>query len=155
MSNSHDIKKEIKQSKPFEYKSAEAIVALLRTTDEIKRRISEVTAREDITPQQYNVLRILRGAGDEGLPTLEVGKRMIERSPGITRLIDRMEKKGLVTRNRSGSDRRCVPCKITSRGIEVLDSLRDPMARIEADIDQKISSDNLDQLIELLADLRK
>lgn len=155
MAEKTDIKQEIKQTKPFEQASAEAIVSLLRTADEIKRRLSEVTSREDITPQQYNVLRILRGAGEEGLPTLEIGKRMIERSPGITRLIDRMEKKGLVERNRSGSDRRCIPCRITAHGQQVLHRLEQPISELQNHIDAHMSSDQLNTLIDLLDEMRK
>ncbi len=150
-----DIKQDIKQSKPFEHTSAEAIVALLRTADEIKRRLSEVTSQLDITPQQYNVLRILRGAGKEGLPTLEIGKRMIERSPGITRLIDRMEKKRLVQRKRSGSDRRCIPCFITQKGLDVLDQLERPILKLQSNIEAHMSTAELSKLIDLLDEMRK
>ena len=83
---------EIKQSKPFPSKSQEAYVALLRTADDSKRFVTQVLEPSGVTLQQYNVLRILRGAGEGGLPTLTVAERMVERTPGVTRLIDRMEK---------------------------------------------------------------
>ncbi len=106
------VKKEIKQEQAFESRQQEAIVALLLTTDQLKGRLSELAARFGITPQQYNVLRILRGAGEEGLPTLEVMDRMIERNPGITRLLDRLEAKSLIRRERSAGDRRRQICRI-------------------------------------------
>ena len=92
------IQKEIKQGRPFDSKAAEGVVALLRTTDLLRRVLSGVVETRGLTLQQYNVLRILRGAGSEGLPTLEIGQRMIEKSPGVTRLLDRLEAKRVVRR---------------------------------------------------------
>ena len=77
------IQQEIKQTRPFRSTAQEAGIALLRTTDLVRRRMSAVLEAEDVTVQQYNVLRILRGAGPEGLPTLEIAERMIERTPGM------------------------------------------------------------------------
>ena len=88
------------RQRPFRTRSQEAYVALLRTAADSKRFLSHKLDAEDVTLQQYNVLRILRGAGDGGLPTLSVAERMVERTPGVTRLIDRMERKGWVTRER-------------------------------------------------------
>ncbi len=79
-----------------------------------------------ITLQQFNVLRILRGAGDEGLPTLEVADRMIEQTPGVTRLLDRMEAKELVRRQRCPKDRRQHLCWITAKGLALLEKI-DPL----------------------------
>jgi MarR family transcriptional regulator, organic hydroperoxide resistance regulator len=84
-----------------------------------------------ITGQQYNVLRILRGAEPDGLPTLTIARRMIERAPGITRMIDRLEAKGLVARERRGEDRRCVHCRITRTGLELLRALDAPVSTAE------------------------
>ncbi|MDH3271649.1 MAG: MarR family transcriptional regulator [Gemmatimonadota bacterium] len=99
------ILEEIQQSQPFRTRSQEAYLALLRTADDSKRFISHVLEPAGVTLQQYNVLRILRGAGKDGLPTLVVGERMVERTPGVTRLIDRMERKGWVERSRCTEDR--------------------------------------------------
>src|SRR5258706_12493191 len=90
---------ELKQTKPFPSKRQEAAVALLRTADVIRRLFGAVVEPKGITVQQYNVLRILRGAGEPGLPTLDIAERMIETTPGITRLIDRLETKKLVWPN--------------------------------------------------------
>src|SRR6266545_2488093 len=94
----------------FRTREQEAAVGLLRTTDAIRRHFSAIVEPHGITLQQYNVLRILRGAGKKGLPTLEIAQRMIEQTPGITRLIDRLETKNLVERERGATDRRCVFC---------------------------------------------
>lgn len=99
----------------------------MRTTDVLIRHISLVVTREDITIQQYNVLRILRGAGDQGIPTLEIGERMIERTPGVTRLVDRLVAKDLVRRQRCQEDRRQVMCWITQQGLDVLARLDEPV----------------------------
>lgn len=117
----------IKQTKPFRSLSQEAALGLLRTSDLLRRAFAEVTAGSDLTMQQYNVLRILRGAGAEGLPTLEIGERMIEQAPGVTRLLDRLEAKRLVRRERCLHDRRQVFCHITDEGLALLATLDAPV----------------------------
>ena len=104
------IQQEIKQSRPFHSKAQEASIGLMRTADLVRRAVSGIVEPYGITPQQYNVLRILRGAGERGLPTLEIAERMIESTPGITRLIDRLQAKKLVVRERCLTDRRQVQC---------------------------------------------
>jgi DNA-binding MarR family transcriptional regulator len=114
---------EIRQRRPFPSVAHEAIVALLRTADLVRRQVAALVEPHGITPQQYNVLRILRGAGADGLPTLEVADRMIEQTPGITRLLDRLEAKELVRRQRCPKDRRQHLCWITPRGLAVLQKI--------------------------------
>lgn len=121
------IRTEIKQRRPFPSPHQEALVALIRTADMLRRVVGGVVEPHRITAQQYNVLRILRGAGAEGLPTLEIAERMIEQTPGITRLIDRLESKQLVARERSSTDRRCVFCRITPAGLDLLARLDAPV----------------------------
>jgi MarR family transcriptional regulator, organic hydroperoxide resistance regulator len=121
------IQKELKQVRPFTARSVEGVVALLRTTDLLRRVLSGVVESRHLTLQQFNVLRILRGAGPDGMPTLEIGERMIEQSPGITRLMDRLESKALVKRERCPRDRRQVLCRITPPGLAVLAALEAPM----------------------------
>src|SRR4030095_9165523 len=106
MKEASPLQREIRQAKPFRSRGQQVVVALLRTADLVRRVVGRVLEPYDITPQQYNVLRILRGAGDRGLPTLEIGERMIEQTPGITRLLDRLEAKELVRRERCREDRR-------------------------------------------------
>ncbi len=122
------IQQEIKQTRPFQSKAEEAAIALMRTADLVRRAVAGIVEPCGITPQQYNVLRILRGAGENGLPTLEIAERMIEQTPGITRLIDRLERKRLVSRERCPTDRRQVFCRITKGGLELLATLDGPVS---------------------------
>src|SRR5262249_14855885 len=94
------IERELKQSRPFPTRGQEAAVGLMRTADLLRRLLEQALEPSGVTAQQYNVLRILRGARPESLPTLEIAERMIERTPGITRLLDRLEAKKLVRRDR-------------------------------------------------------
>lgn len=109
--------------------SHEAVVSIVRTADLLSRRTAAVVEPFGVTVQQFNVLRILRGNGSDGLPTLEVGERMIEQTPGVTRLLDRLEAKDLVRRQRCPKDRRQHLCWITPRGLDVLAALDDPIVQ--------------------------
>src|SRR5438445_6730714 len=117
------LEQEIKQKRPFPSQRQRAVVGLLRTADVVGRFVDAVIEHQGVTGQQYNVLRILRGAGERGLPTLEIAERMIEQTPGITRLIDRLEAKKLVLRERCAADRRQVFCRITPAGLDLLTRL--------------------------------
>lgn len=112
--------RDIGQKRPFRSAAQEATIAILRTADVVRRRLAEVVEPHGVTLQQYNVLRILRGADPEPLPTLEIGERLIERTPGVTRLLDRLEDKHLVRRERSPDDRRLVHAWITRAGLDLL-----------------------------------
>jgi DNA-binding MarR family transcriptional regulator len=103
-----------------------------------------------ITAQQYNVLRILRGAGERGLPTLDIVERLIEETPGITRLIDRLEEKQLVARERCLTDRRQVFCRITKEGLKLLAKLDVPLNSAEEDVLGHLKKRELDELVDLL-----
>lgn len=100
------------------------------------------------------MLRILRGAGAEGLPTLEIAERMIEQAPGITRLLDRIEARKWVRRERCPTDRRQVTCRITDAGLEVLDRLEDPVTEVDAELDRLVPAADLECLIRALDRLR-
>lgn len=141
------IQSELKQTRPFSSKGEEAGVALMRTADLIRRHMAVVLDPLDLTEQQYNVLRILRGAGERGLPTLDIAERMIEEAPGITRLIDRLEGKGLVTRERCKVDRRRVYCRITRSGLDLVSSLDQPMLE---GVDVLMSGLKKRELVELI-----
>jgi MarR family transcriptional regulator, organic hydroperoxide resistance regulator len=145
---SPNVAAEIKQTRPFGSRAEEAAVALMRTADLVRRNLAAVLGPHDLTGQQYNVLRILRGAGEKGLPTLEIAERMIEETPGITRLIDRLEAKGLVARERCATDRRQVFCRITRAGAELLASLDRPLGEA---IDAAMSGLKKRELTELVA----
>lgn len=139
----------------FHSRSQEGVVALLRTADQVRRKLSAAVEPSGLTLQQYNVLRILRGAGAEGLPTLEVAERMIEQAPGITRLIDRLEKKGLVARGRSARDRRQVFCRILPAGLRLLEKLDEPVDRADDACLAMLSRSDRLRLIRLLEAVRK
>lgn len=148
------IKEEIHQSKPFRTRSQEAYLALLRTADDSRRYVSSVLEPAGITLQQYNVLRILRGAGKEGLPTLAIVERMVERTPGVTRLIDRMERKGWVVRSRCKEDRRRVWCKITPSALALLEELDEPVNASDDIFSEVLSDEELKELIGFLDRIR-
>ncbi len=149
------IREAIKQSRPFRSRSQEAYIALLRTADDSRRYATQALEPAGVTLQQYNVLRILRGAGEQGLPTLSVAERMVERTPGVTRLIDRMEKKGWVTRERCTEDRRRVWCRITPVGLALLEELDDTINRVDAAPGTVFDDAELRELIGYLDRLRE
>jgi len=103
-----------------------AFLELLRTTDILSRGLITVLKTEDLSTNQYNVLRILRGS-IEGLPCGEIASRMITRDPDITRLLDRLEKRGLISRCRETKDRRLVMARITPEGLRLLTRLDEPV----------------------------
>jgi DNA-binding MarR family transcriptional regulator len=155
MATDSRLMRELKQNRPFHSKAAEASVALMRTADLVRRSVAAVVEPHDITPQQYNVLRILRGAGQEGLPTLEIATRMIEETPGITRLIDRLEAKELVSRHRCETDRRQVFCRITRSGTALLARIDAPLLAVEEESLGTLSKRELTDLMTLLERARE
>ena len=143
-----------KPQQNFRSREQQAVLGLLRTADAIKRSLAHVIEPHGITPQQYNVLRILRGAGPEGLPTLTIGERMVEQTPGVTRLIDRLERKGLVARTPCPKDRRRVFCQITPKGLGLLNELDEPVNRWDAQTVSILPASEVDSLIKLLDRVR-
>jgi len=152
--NDGDIRTEIAQRRPFHSIKAEVAVSILRTAALIERHFAQVVARTGVTTQQYNVLRILRGAGDEGLPTLVIRDRMIHAAPGITRLLDKLEHAGLARRERASPDRRQVFCYITPNGLEVLDALDEEMRKADEVAVGDLSDAEQRQLLKLLERVR-
>ena len=144
------IRKAIRQTKPFTSTSQEAILGLFIVGDRLRRRFATIADVHDLTPQQYNVLRILRGAGTEGIPTLTIAERMVEQTPGITRLIDRLEAKDLVHRERCPEDRRLVRCQITRQGLRLLEKLDAPVEAIDHEGLGMLSKAEQRQLVDLL-----
>src|SRR5438067_2287242 len=144
------VQDEIAQTRPFHSLAAEVAVGILRTAALIERHFGQIVARRDITVQQYNVLRILRGAGKEGLPTLVIRDRMIHEAPGITRLIDKLEEAGLARRERTSSDRRQVLCFITDPGARLLADLDAEVVAADDAAVSMLDSDQRQQLTELL-----
>jgi len=118
---------ELKQSKPFSHLEEELFLSLVRTVDLLGRAVADLLKEYDLSSAQYNVLRILRGAGEQGLPCGEVGVRMVTRDPDITRLLDRLEKRNLVARERAAADRRIIVARITPPGAAVLEKIDQPL----------------------------
>ncbi len=130
-----------------------AYLDLLRTTDMLSRRPAQVLKSEDLSSTQYNVLRILRGA-PEWLTCGEVASRMITRDPDITRLLDRLEKRGLISRCREAKDRRMVLTRITPEGLAVLARLDQPMQEAHRRQFGHLGRERLRALAELLSACR-
>jgi DNA-binding MarR family transcriptional regulator len=148
------LQREIRQQKPFPSVAQEGVVSVMRTADLLRRRGAAFLEPFGITVQQFNVLRILRGGASDGLPTLEVGARMVEETPGITRLLDRLETKGLVRRQRCPKDRRQHLCWITDEGLELLRSLDGPIVKHSDEIMGGLSRKEQSDLIRLLDQVR-
>lgn len=144
---------EIKQTKAFSSAAEEALLNLQRTADHIQIAFTRLFREFGITSQQYNVLRILRGAG-EPLPILEIGDRMVTVVPAITGLIDRLEKQGLVRRTRSEEDRRVVSVTILGQGLKLLGDLDKPLAKLNKQLLDHMEEDELKNLITLLEKMR-
>jgi DNA-binding MarR family transcriptional regulator len=145
---------EIKQTRPFESRSQEAVVALLRTAHLIRRRVEAITATEGLTSQQYNVLRILRGAKTP-LPTMEISDRMIETACGITRLITTLEEKAFLRREQWEGDRRHMLCQITPAGLRVLERLDQAFSDFDNNAAGSLSDDQIGDLLEMLSEIRQ
>ena len=141
------LRDEIRQTRPFESPAQEAILSLFRTTDMLQRMFSKIVEPHGISLQQYNVLRILRGAGKQGIPTLDIADRMVEQTPGITRLLDKLEAKQLVRRERCPDDRRQVLCWITERGLRLLTQLDKPTVSAGSRAMEPLTADALRALI--------
>lgn len=145
---------EIKQTRPFRTRSQEATIALLRTAHLLRRKVDGLVAGEGLTHQQYNVLRILRGARGP-LPTMEISERMVETAPGITRLITALEEKGLLRREQWPGDRRQFLCQITPAGLRLLERLDDPMDQLDDRLTARLTRERIDLLLDILSEIRE
>jgi DNA-binding MarR family transcriptional regulator len=148
------VQAEIKQKKPFRLREEEAFVNLLRTVDVLLQGVAERLKPQGLSPTQYNVLRILRGAEPEGLACRGIGERMISRDPDVTRLLDRLEDRGLVARTRGREDRRVVTTRITDDGLRILGKLEAPIADLHARQLGHLGAARLRTLIDLLEQAR-
>jgi len=133
------LKGRIKQSVDFKSPIDEAFLNLLVAADYAQTQIDRICAEFDITRGQYNVLRILRGAGEAGHPRYEIAARMVEKAPDVTRLIDRLEKQGLVMRERSAEDKRHSITRITKKGLELLNRVEPKLDEAKHSISKKLS----------------
>ncbi|MEI6233488.1 MAG: MarR family transcriptional regulator [Planctomycetota bacterium] len=127
---------------------------LILTADQLAREQDELLRSHQISSEQYNVLRILRGAGESGLTCTEIGARMLTRSPDITRLLDKLEGRGLIVRTRSNEDRRIVRATIASVGLSVLRILDNPLQELHRASLRHMSRADLAKALELLEAMR-
>jgi DNA-binding MarR family transcriptional regulator len=146
---------EIKQQHPFRSLEQEALLNVLRTADVLTQRIAAVLKPFKLSHSQYNVLRILRGAGPDGLACQEVAERMISRDPDITRLLDRLEARGLVTRTRNQKDRRIVTVRLAPEGQCLLEALDTPITEVDREPLRHLGEQRLRMLIQLLEAARE
>jgi DNA-binding MarR family transcriptional regulator len=141
---------ELKQTKPFPTLETEAILNLQKTADVLTREVEAFLKPYNISGTQYNVLRILRGAEPAGLKCSEIGERMVTHDPDITRLLDRIEKRGFIVRAREEKDRRVVRTRISASGVELLGRMDSPIEQSARRMLGHMGPERLKQLIELL-----
>ncbi len=151
---SPDLQTELRQSRPFSSPEQEAFLSIGRTWAVLEHAFSEALKPYGITATQYNVLRILRGAGDSGLCRAEVMERMIAQVPDATRLLDRMEAAGLIARQRSRKDRRFVTTRISPEGLALLEELDEPVGALNRQQLGVLTRTQLRALIDALARVR-
>lgn len=131
-----------------------AFIFLLKTADSLSQEVEQLLKAHGLTGTQYNVLRILRGAKSEGLACSSIGDKMISHDPDMTRLLDRMEKRGLITRQRQTSDRRVVKGRITARGLELLKRLDRPVSALHQRQFRHVAPRQVKALMDLLERVR-
>jgi DNA-binding MarR family transcriptional regulator len=148
------LQNEICKRNPFESLRQEVFLNLLRTTDVLSRQFDGLFKKAAVSAAQYNVLRILRGSEPEGAACGEIAEHMITREPDMTRLLDRLESRGLIARSRGTSDRRVVRSRITARGLELLKELDEPIRQTHERQLAQMSDDELRTLVMLLEQAR-
>lgn len=148
------LQQEIQQAKPFASAPQEATLSIGRTWALLDHALAELLKGHGLTPTQYNVLRILRGAGDDGLCRGEVIERMITKVPDATRLLDRLERAELISRHRGGSDRRFVSTNITAKGRTTLAALDGPIEALHQAHFALLDDAEVRTLIDLLSRIR-
>jgi DNA-binding MarR family transcriptional regulator len=143
-------RKETEQRKPFRRAEDEAFMSIQRTADALMQGVAAALKPMGLSPAQYNVLRILRGAEPDGLACREIGARMITRDPDVTRLLDRLEDRALVARSRERADRRVITTRITAKGLHLLKDLDGPIAALHVAQLGHLGDQKIRSLIDLL-----
>ena len=147
--------KEIGQTKPFALREEEAFLNLARTFEFLQQQVAELLKQFQLTPTQYNLLRILRGAGEEGVTCSQAAERMLTLDPDMTRLLDRMEARSLIQRERSRQDRRIVITRITQEGLSLAATIDEPLQTLFRRLFGRLDDRKLTALIETLEALRE
>lgn len=145
---------DLKQTRPFDGIEEEVYLSVVRTAAVLERQFAQILKPYGLTPTQYNVLRILRGSGDEGLCRNEVGARLVREVPDVTRLLDRMKQMRLIRRQRSDTDRRLVRTHITQKGLDVLAELDAQARKAHRERLVHVGPQKLRALADMLADVR-
>ncbi len=148
------LQRELKKRQPFESPEVEAILNILRTSDQFQNRFGKLFRAYGLTTSQYNVLRILRGEG-QPMPSLEIADRMVQVVPAITGLIDRLEKQELVKRERCTEDRRVVYVALTSKAVKLLKQIDKPDLELHKQLIGHLTRKELKELSRLLAKARE
>lgn len=148
------LEKQLKKRKPFESVEAAVVVSLLRTNELFQHRFGQLFREYELNQPQYNILRILYGEGKR-LPSLEIASRMITVCPAITGLVDKLEKKGLVERERGEDDRRVWFVKLTKAGEGLIEKMQEPNSAMHKQLVGHLTSKEAEQLLELLEKARE
>jgi DNA-binding MarR family transcriptional regulator len=149
------LKRELKQTKPFQSREEEAFLNLGRTWEHLQKRVADLMKEHQITLTQYNMLRILRGAGADGVTCSQATERMLTPDPDITRLLDRMEAQGLIYRDRTKEDRRVVIVRLSEAGLELTNRIDAPLHQLFQRCLGRIGRPRLKELIDTLEALRE
>lgn len=152
--SAHGVREDLLQKTPFRSVAQEATIALLKTAAVVDRSLNRVLAPSGLSHEQYNVLRILRGAGPAGLPTLEIRRRMVNEGAAITRLLDKLERAGLVARERPAPNRRQVLCRLTPAGDALLERWHESVSLTDEDAVRSLSEREQRTLMRLLDRIR-
>lgn len=148
------LQNELKQNKPFTNDTEAAHLAVLVTAERLKANAAQVFRAKDLTAAQYNVLRILRGAGKNGITCSDISSRMITRDSDITRMLDRLEARGLIVRERQAEDRRVVKAFIAEEGLQLLKELDRPLRKFIENQMAGLSESDLRKLVRILDKIR-
>ena len=148
------VQSEIRQSRPFRSKKQEATIALLRTASVVSRALSRVLEPWSLSLAQYNALRIIRGAGTGGIATLAIRERMIEEGTTITRILDKLDDSGYISRERTLPDRRQVMCQVTTDGRRLLDKIDPIVDAADEEAMESLGARDVAQFVDLLDTIR-
>jgi DNA-binding MarR family transcriptional regulator len=148
------LQQEIHQTKAIRLLEEEAALNVVRTADVLMLAVGEALKPHLLSATQYNVLRILRGAGKDGASCKDIGSRMVARDPDITRLMDRLEQRGLLTRDRAREDRRIVTHRLSEAGLELVNALDGPIETVHRRTLGRMKAQKLRDLVGLLEEIR-
>lgn len=146
-----ELRDRVKQTQPFEGTDQEAMLSLLVAASSVRNKLEKICNQHGLFNSQYNILRILAGGPPEGYSRQEIIDRMIDRGPDVTRLVDQLEKKNLVTRERSEKDRRMVMHRITEKGRALLNEMNESIAPVHQAFGEQLSEEDLEELARLCA----